>query len=551
MKILFLIPPLSEYSQAIHRLPATLAGELAQDNNEVLTIDLNCLFDNFIISQDFLSYFDFKFAFYKSELEFLKNSHPDDEKNILYLEKLLEKEIVFKNKYLRFLEKYPNPKMYISNILKKTFLAQKRFYESMLELISNFKNLFFLGSSKNPEKYNFFYDWIKDSVLPKISDFYPDFICFTIESTCNNKWNSVESSYFLSGLIKKQLDTKIIILGSYITNHQKYFVKNSRFDCIDYYIYGECDIALKKITDNEDISSIPNIIYNTKDGCKINEFKKVTRFMYKLPNYNGINFNDYLLPSPVVELEASIGCYWAKCEYCSFCYGLTFKQRNIDDVINEIKTHVFKGIKHFVFTDLEIHPNYARELANKIIENKLNIYYYALFRFEKEFIHKDIWKLLFKSGLRIAQFGLESGSDRILKIMNKGTDSATNALILRAIPRPQIKTYVTTINTFPSNTKEDLDLTREFLRDNYNYIDKVFSSNLVMYDYSPMAKHPENFNLTKKDFEKQGSLYIMPNEINSYSIKTDEFTENLYKEKYDFQPASRTYSLVYFANKYP
>ena len=109
------------------------------------------------------------------------------------------------------------------------------------------------------------------------------------------------------------------------------------------------------------------------------------------------------------------------CSYCSTATieGYSIRKRRPENVIEEIARHADAGFQRFYFVDntFNIPLPYAKEFCRKLIESGLKISWRCIFypgKFDKEFIH-----LLARSGCTEVSLGFESGSERILRTMNK------------------------------------------------------------------------------------------------------------------------------------
>ncbi|MCQ1528438.1 radical SAM protein [Lutispora saccharofermentans] len=140
----------------------------------------------------------------------------------------------------------------------------------------------------------------------------------------------------------------------------------------------------------------------------------------------------YRPPSEAWSLivQATIGCSHNKCSFCSMYKDKKFRIRSIEDIIQDISEArmLYKSIKRIFLADGDALMIKTAELL-KILEHIRNtipecgrVGIYASPRSIMLKSHEDL-KLLREAGLGIAYLGLESGSDEILKNINKGADS--------------------------------------------------------------------------------------------------------------------------------
>ncbi|MDQ5987533.1 MAG: 2-hydroxyethylphosphonate methyltransferase [Syntrophus sp. SKADARSKE-3] len=121
-----------------------------------------------------------------------------------------------------------------------------------------------------------------------------------------------------------------------------------------------------------------------------------------------------------IPIQTRRGCPM-DCNYCSTATieGRALRKRSPGLVIKNIKRHVNAGYKMFYFVDntFNIPLPYAKELCRMIINEKLGISWNCIIypgKVDKEFVD-----LLVMAGCKEVSLGFESGSENILRVMNK------------------------------------------------------------------------------------------------------------------------------------
>ena len=76
---------------------------------------------------------------------------------------------------------------------------------------------------------------------------------------------------------------------------------------------------------------------------------------------------------------------------------------------------------------------------------------------------KDTLQLLYDSGLKLVIWGVESGNDRILKIIRKGTNVSDLKVVLKDSFDVGIKNVLYIMFGFPTETEEDIHDTLKFI----------------------------------------------------------------------------------------
>jgi radical SAM superfamily enzyme YgiQ (UPF0313 family) len=158
------------------------------------------------------------------------------------------------------------------------------------------------------------------------------------------------------------------------------------------------------------------------------------------PDYDGFGMSHYLsLPPHDIGNAINSRTYYLigsrSCPYqCTFCFhstGKKYRQRSIEEVVNEVEMMVSRyNIEHTMFND----ELFARRVDRvKIIDDTakmLNITWGANFRVDD--INEELIDILKNSNCVSLTLGLESASNKILKSMRKNTtvEQIDNALKL-------------------------------------------------------------------------------------------------------------------------
>ncbi len=517
-----------------------LAGMLREEGHEVEILDANALFSNFIASKEFYEYFENKIKNFKDKLLKFRNQIPFSNADITTAQYYgnAVKLFMSNKQYLQdFYSKNPNFKTAMQNLTNKKSTDINDYYQKLKGIIYTIFKDFYTSPISNEN--NLFKDWEQNFIIKKITEFNPELIGFSVYGEEQKNW-----TYQFVPTLKKLTNAKIVLGGHEITALRTAvddkFKNTLRYNS-DIFIYGPGETAFKMLAKREPLENIPNIIYlDENNQIQINKEEPISHLQFYKPNYAGINFDNYFLPKPILSVESARGCYWNKCDFCTFIDCINYKEKPVDLVIEELKEYVYKyGINNFFFVDSCVLKDYAEEFARKVIENKLEINYTRWLRFEKEFDY-DFFKLMYDSGLKLIYWGLESGSDRILKLYNKGTNSETNAKLLKIAKSANIYNFCFVMYNLLGETKEDLDLTKKFVTDNYENIDYVETNHFAIIRNARLLQHWEEFNLTKEfvdEFTKYkhaiGIYPDFPEDVKIYGNKTNQEILDLYKSKRD------------------
>lgn len=166
-------------------------------------------------------------------------------------------------------------------------------------------------------------------------------------------------------------------------------------------------------------------------------------------------------------LFTSRGCPWN----CTFCHntwrGTPFRYNSPERVISEIKDLINNyKVEAIFFIEDNLFANLDRlkKICNLIIENDLKFIWGANARVNN--INPEILDLAKSAGCRQITFGFESGSQKVLDILNKKTNVEQNKRAVEMCRAAGLAPLGTFMIGTPYETREDIKKTRDFIRKN-------------------------------------------------------------------------------------
>jgi hypothetical protein len=303
----------------------------------------------------------------------------------------------------------------------------------------------------------------------------------------------------LGKLLRKMHGLRVVLGGSCFADCAEHFLKWYP-ESADLIVAGEGEQALKVLlSDFDNFQAVPGAVF-FKDGTvhKVEKsFPKDIDF-YGAPDFSDLDLKRYYSPEPVVPLLLSRGCYWRRCTFCVHyrSAGLTYRMHSMDFTIDMLRSFVSKGIRNFAFIDEMISPKHFTWLAEGIKEAKLDIAYYALTKPTKEFT-PAILSTIAESGCKYLLWGLESASQRVLNLMDKGSKIEEVSQTLRNAHAAGIANHVFMICGFPTETEQEFAATIKFLEDHKDCIYAVHRGTFGLEPESPIFEHQERFGITR------------------------------------------------------
>ncbi|TDJ61006.1 MAG: B12-binding domain-containing radical SAM protein [Nitrospina sp.] len=278
----------------------------------------------------------------------------------------------------------------------------------------------------------------------------------------------------LARLLKKsQPHLHIVIGGSVFTRHIDILDnKQALFEEIfDSLILFEGELPLLKLVEQlkagGDLNEVPNLIH--LDQGRVVKNPKAQSLPYDQlvrPTFDHLPLDKYLMPYPVLPYMASRGCYWGKCTFCthSHIYDSYYRKENEERVAEDL-AYLGKryNTRYFTFSDEAISPNAFSRMAKAITKLKVDMRALGMLKFEADSVETvELFEEIFEAGFIMLFFGLESANDRILSIIDKGCDQATEKRVLENSSQAGIWNHLYLFFGFPTEELHEAEDTIQF-----------------------------------------------------------------------------------------
>jgi radical SAM superfamily enzyme YgiQ (UPF0313 family) len=255
-------------------------------------------------------------------------------------------------------------------------------------------------------------------------------------------------------------------------------------DVVDIFVVGEGEEItaelISKIKQNKCFFDIPGtIVYNKgrfstfKPRLPIQQLDKIS-----FPRFQEFSLNKYT--SDTLPIITSRGCIY-NCSFCNNPYlSHNYRFRTADNVFEEIKYHYTQsGLKHFSFCDLLINGNLRQleHLCDLIINSGYDIHWESMAANRKEMSQELLIKMK-KAGCDCLAYGLESGSELLLRKMRKKYTPSDATKILKLTKQAGVKTKINIIVGLPGEGEKEFYETVRFIESNAVFIDEISSCNI-------------------------------------------------------------------------
>jgi len=315
----------------------------------------------------------------------------------------------------------------------------------------------------------------------------------------------------LARIVKRVWPGKKVIFGgtsiSQIYKHLKDKASIRRFfEICDAIVVGEGETAICEIAASEGRFDGSQKFANTilydraKDEVLFPEihYESVPKLgspIYEHP------WNLYLSPARGINYAPTRGCYWNRCTFCD--YGLNsdkptspWRERKIEQCVADLKDAQDKfGVKYVYFAVDVMAPGYLERLSDAIMESGLDIRWSAELRMEKIFSLERCQKMA-RAGCVCVSFGMESGNQRILDLIDKGTSVKYMAETMKNFAAAGIACQLMAFTDFPTETAEERQETLRFVSDNAAHWSTGGMGTFLLTGASIIAKNPARFGIT-------------------------------------------------------
>jgi radical SAM superfamily enzyme YgiQ (UPF0313 family) len=239
-------------------------------------------------------------------------------------------------------------------------------------------------------------------------------------------------------------------------------------DFVDFVGIGECERTIDSLIDhiNDKGKEFYNVIFRDENGGIKQSASRPNVSINSLP-FPQYDLQDFPLEKSeiILPIEFGRGCPWKKCTFCpDESYNILCQGKTAERISSEIAYYqgISEDLRNFFILDSDALKDPAVILKiSKFLEGKHLNFIYAEFRAER--MDRELLAAIGRFGNWVSHFqiGIETFSDRILQLMNKGVTALKNVEVLKAAAELDVPIQFNLFSCFPKMTDEDL---RENLR---------------------------------------------------------------------------------------
>ena len=273
--------------------------------------------------------------------------------------------------------------------------------------------------------------------------------------------------------IIKRVDNNIkIVLGG---PHAHLFPEETiSLNGVDYLVLGEGEETFKELLDCIDnkrmVKGVKGVVFKDDGAIIINDPRPLINDLdgIPFPARHLVPYRKYtsLLSKGdcVTTIFTSRGCPF-KCSFCDRPHlGKMFRSRSAKNVVDELEECVDMGIDEFLFYDdtFTVDKNRVLDICGEIIRRKLDIGFDIRSRIDT--INEEVICQLKKAGCQGIHYGVEAGTEKVLKVLNKAISLQDVQEIFKTTKKYKIPILAYFMIGNPSETLEDIRTTFKVIK---------------------------------------------------------------------------------------
>jgi hypothetical protein len=356
--------------------------------------------------------------------------------------------------------------------------------------------------------------WMLELLKAHIEKQRPDVVGLTIPFP-GNLYAALKCGQYIK---QNYSNIKVIAGGGYVNTELRELSEPAVFNYVDFVTLDDGERPLLHILEclegKRNTTELTRTFTRTNNEVSYTSGKEdcISHKDVGCPDYSDLALDKYLslidLANPMHrlwsdgrwnKLTIAHGCYWHKCSFCdtTLDYINRFDSASATMLVDRIEQIIAQtGQTGFHFVDEAAPPAALKELAQELLRRKVVISWWTNVRFETAFT-VDLCQLLAESGCIAVTGGLETASDRLLKLMNKGVTVSQAAQVCSNLSNAGIMVDAYLMYGFPTQTAQEtvdsLEIVRQFF--DQGLIQSAFWHQFTATVHSDVGKNPEKYHV--------------------------------------------------------
>ncbi|MEM2188392.1 MAG: radical SAM protein [Nitrososphaerota archaeon] len=281
---------------------------------------------------------------------------------------------------------------------------------------------------------------------------------------------AIYDAYEIARIVKEHSPNSLVLLGG---PHATFMAYEVLEECpyIDVVVRGEAEETLKEILERiergGDLSEVAGITYRAGDRIKENPQRRLIDDLDSLPipAYNLLPMGKYVVDRVrYAAIVTSRGCPYG-CIFCSSSlqFGKRWRAHSPERVLEELMILRYDyGAREIEFLDdtFTLKMSRAEEISRMIVSEGLDISWSASSRVNT--FSRSLGEAMRRAGAHTIYFGIESGSDKTLRLIGKGITRRQAMDAVKAARNSGLNALGSFIIGFPHEGEEDIRATIRF-----------------------------------------------------------------------------------------
>jgi len=313
-----------------------------------------------------------------------------------------------------------------------------------------------------------------DLWTPILEAHRPDLVCLTVPFM-----GSCYGALRLAKAVREVLPAARIALGGgFVGGQLRDLNEPALFEFVDYIVLDAGEQPLACLIEHLEGRLPRSGLHRTwvRENGKVayrvrDDLADIPQALIGTPTYGSLPLDQYFpmmrLPNVNARLQVDMrwntltlahGCYWRKCAFCET--GLDFVGRYdptpVERVVERMEQLAAEtGRTGFYFVDEAAPPKLLKALSQRLVERGLSFSWFTNIRFERAFADPALTDLMARAGCISVSGGLETASDRLLTLMDKGVTVEQAARACRSLTRSGILVHAYLMYGFPTETEQE------------------------------------------------------------------------------------------------
>jgi hypothetical protein len=248
-------------------------------------------------------------------------------------------------------------------------------------------------------------------------------------------------------------------------------------------------------------TGIPNVVHRDRLlGAKMLP-GEASEDMRRLPapDFDGLPVARYFAPHLTLPYDPTRGCYWGKCTFCH--YGLaevgtaSYRERAVETVVAHLGALSARhGTRYFYLSQDSVAPKTIVRLAGALADAGLDLRWATDLKPER-YLTAERAQILRRGGAVACALGVESGSPRVLALIDKGAPVSVVSDVIDRLSTSGIAAEAMCFTGFPTESYAEALETLRFLGDRRDQVAAFLIGEFDLTHGALVAQDPARFGI--------------------------------------------------------